>query len=70
MSTCPCWLEVIDRPRSSVYATRINLGLTINAAVYLDLSMRIIFGGPVIGLGLTGMRLSAAKLELIKPTRR
>ena len=38
--------------------TRINLGLTINAGMLLASSRRLIFGGPVITLGLTGKSLS------------
>ena len=34
--------------------TRINLGLMINAGMLLASSRRLIFGGPVIALGLTG----------------
>ena len=54
MSICCCWLDVLFRPRSSVCATRISLGLMINAVMLLASSRRLIFGGPVIALGLTG----------------
>ena len=54
MSICCCWLDVLFQPRSSVCATRISLGLMINAGMLLAASMRLIFGGPVIALGLTG----------------
>ena len=70
MSTCPCWLDVMYRKRSSVCATRINLGLMISAGMLLTLSRRLIFGGLVIALGLTGKSLSTVKLELMKPTLR
>ena len=39
--------------------TRISLGLMINAGVLLTSSTRLIFGGPVTTLGLTGKSLSA-----------
>ena len=41
--------------------TKINLGLMINAGMLLASSRRLIFGGPVIALGLTGKSLSAIK---------
>ena len=41
--------------------TRINLSLMINAGMLLASSRRLIFGGPVIALGLTGKSLSAVK---------
>ena len=41
--------------------TRINLGLTIDAGVFLTSSRRLIVGGPVIALGLTEKSLSAGK---------
>ena len=47
--------------RSSVYVTRINLGLMINAGMLLASSRRLIFGAPVIALGLTGKSLSDVK---------
>ena len=43
------------------FATRINIGLMIIAGMLLALSRRLIFGGPVIALGLTGKSLSAVK---------
>ena len=49
---------------------RISLGLMINDGVLLASGRRIIFGGPVIALGLTGKSLSAVKLEQMKPTWR
>ena len=57
----PCWLDVIYQPRSSMCETRISVGLMINAGMLLASSRRLIFGGPVIALGLTGMSLSAVK---------
>ena len=50
--------------------TRISLGLMINAGMLLASSRRLIFGGPVIALGLTGKSLFAVKGELMKPSRR
>ena len=50
------WLS--DNP---VELTRINLGLMINAGMLLASSRRLIFGGPLIALGLTGQSLSAIK---------
>ena len=41
---------LVDRPRSSVCATRINLCLTINARALLTLSRRLIIGGPIIAI--------------------
>ena len=49
------------QPRSSVCVTRISTGLTINAGMLLASSRRLIVGGPVISLGLTGKSLSALK---------
>ena len=49
---------------------KINIGLMINAGMLLASSRRLIFGGPVIALGLTGKSLSAVMWELMKPTRR
>ena len=43
-------------PTKAVCETRISLGLMINAGMLLASSRRPIFGGPVIALGLTGMR--------------
>ena len=40
------------------------------AGMLLASSRRLIFGGPVIALGLTGKSLSAVKRELLKPTMR
>ena len=42
-------------------ATRTSLGLMINAGMLLASSRRLIFGGPVIDLGLTGKSLSTVK---------
>ena len=44
-----------------VCATRINLGLMINAGILLASSRRLIFGGPMITLGLIGKSLPAIK---------
>ena len=55
---------------SSECVTRIVLGLMINAGTLLASDRRLIFGGPVITLGLTWTCLSSVKRELIKPTRR
>ena len=44
--------------------------LMINTGMLLASSRRIIIGGPVIALGLTGKSLSAFKSELMKPTWR
>ena len=57
-------------PRSSVYVTRISLGSMIYADVLSTSSRRLIFGGPVIALGLIGKSLFAVKSELKKHTRR
>ena len=54
MSICCGWLDVLFQLRSSVCATRISLGLMINAGTLLASSRKLIFGGPVIALGLTG----------------
>ena len=53
-----------------MYETTIILGLMIDAGMLLASSRRLIFGGPVIALGLTGISLSTVKLELMKPTPR
>ena len=53
MNICPCWLDVMYQPRSSVCETRISVGLMINAGKQLA-SRKLIFSGPVIALGLTG----------------
>ena len=58
-----CWLDIMYQPRSYVYVTRISLG----SIIYADV---LIFGGPVIALGLIGKSLFAVKLELMKHTRR
>ena len=42
-------------------ATRINSGFMINAGIFLASRRRLIFGGPVIALGLIGKSLSAVK---------
>ena len=60
-SICPCWLDVKYHPRSSVCRTRRNLGLMINEVVFLASNMRLIFGSPVITLGLTKKSLSAVE---------
>ena len=54
-------LDVMFQQRPSVCVTRIILGLMINAGMILASSRRLIFGGPVIALGLTGKSLSAVK---------
>ena len=41
--------------------TRIYLGFMINAGMLLASSRRLIFGGPVIALGIIGKSLSAIK---------
>ena len=56
--------------KSSECVTRIVLGLMINAGTLLASDRRLIFGGPVITLGLTWTCLSSVKRELMKPTRR
>ena len=56
-----CWLDIMYQPRSSVCVTRISLGLMINAGMLLASSRRLIFGGDVIALGLTGKSLSSVK---------
>ena len=50
--------------------TTINLGLMINAGMLLASSGRLVFGGPVIALELTGKSLSTVKRERMKPTQR
>ena len=50
--------------RSSVYVTRISLGSMIYADVLSTSSRRLIFGGPVIALGLIGKSLFAVKLAV------
>ena len=57
----PSWLDVLYQPRSSVCATMISLGLMMNASVCLAASRRLIFGGQMITLWLTGKSLSAVK---------
>ena len=54
MSIFPCWLDVMYKPRSSVYVTRISLGSMIYADELSTSSRRLIFGGPVIALWLIG----------------
>ena len=61
MNIFHCWLDVMYRPMSSVCATRINLSLMINAGMLLASCRRLIFGAPVITLGLIGKSLSAIK---------
>ena len=51
---CPYWLDVMYQPRSSLCITRISHGLMINAGMLLASSRRLIFGGPLIALGLLG----------------
>ena len=60
---------VMYQPRSSVYVTRISLFSMIYADVLSTSSRRLIFGGPVITLGLIGKSLFAVKSELMKHTR-
>ena len=62
---CCCWLDVMYQPSSFVCLTSIRLGFMINSGMFW-----LIFGGPVIALGLTGKSLSAVKWELMKRTRR
>ena len=69
-SICRYWLVVMYQPRSSVYATKITLGLIINAGMLLASSRRLIFGGPVIAFALTGKSLYAVRWELVQTTRR
>ena len=61
MNMCPCWLDVMYKPRPSVCLTRIRVGLMFNAGMLLASSKRLIFGGPAIAFGLTGRSLSAVK---------
>ena len=61
MNIFPCWLDVMYQPRASVCETRVHLGFIINAGMLLASSTRLIFGGPVITLGLTGKSLSTVK---------
>ena len=58
-SICPYLLDVTSRP--SVCLTRISLGLMTNAGMLLASRRRLIFGGPVIALWLTGKSLFAVK---------
>ena len=55
------WTFCFNYIRSSVCVSRISLGLMINAGMILATSRRLIFGGPVIALGNTGMSLSTVK---------
>ena len=55
---------------NDMVTTRISLGLMINGGTLLASSRKLIFGGPVIALGLTGKNLSTVKGEIMKPTRR
>ena len=64
MSFCCCWLDVLSQPRSSVCATKINLGLVVNDGMLLASSRKLIFGGPMIAFGLTGMSLSTVKCQV------
>ena len=68
-SICRCWFDVMFQPRSSMCATRMSLGLMINAGILLASRRRLKFCGSVIALGLTGKSLYAVKWELMKPTR-
>ena len=54
----------------TVYVTRISLGSMIYADVLSTSSRRLVFGGPVIALGLIGKSLFGVKSELMKHTRR
>ena len=60
MNICPCCMDIMYQLTTSVCATRISLGLMING-VLLTLSRKLIFGGLVIALGLTGKSLPAVK---------
>ena len=51
-------------------ATRISIDLMINAGILLSSRRMLIFGGPMIALGLTGKSVSTVKGGLMKPTRR
>ena len=53
------------QPRSSVYVARISLGSMIYANVLSTSSRRLIFGGPVIALGLIGKSFFSVKSELM-----
>ena len=57
-----CWI-------SEEIETRISLGSMINADMLSTSSRRLIFGGPVIALGLIGKSLFAVKSVLLKHTR-
>ena len=71
MNICPGWLDVIYQPRPSVCVARKTLvWWSCKAGMLLASSRRLIFGEPVIALGLTVKRLSAIKWELMKPTLR
>ena len=50
--------------------TKISIDLMINAVMLLASSRRLVFGRPVITLGLTGKSLFAVKGEQMKPNRR
>ena len=69
-SICTCWLDGMYQPRSSVCTRRISLGLMINEDMPLTSSRRLIFGGLIIALWLTGKSFAAVKWELMKLTRR
>ena len=49
------------QPWSSVCETRIRLDFMINADMLLASSRMLIFGGPVVAVGLTGKSLFAVK---------
>ena len=68
-SVFPCWLDVMYQPRSSLRTAGKSLGYIINAGLLLTSSRRLIFGRPVIALGLTGNSLSVVKWERLNITR-
>ena len=53
-----------------MYTTGIRLGFMINEGMSLSSSRRLIFGGAVIAVGLTGNSLFTVKLDLKKSTHR
>ena len=57
-SICPCWLDVMYRPRSSVCVTSINLGLTTKASLTSN-----IFDGPMTSLGLIRKNLTRCQVR-------
>ena len=60
-SICPCMVDVMYKPKSSLCVTKIRFVMVINADMLLASSRRLIFGGPVIVLGLSGKSLSTVK---------